>query len=153
MLTEPLRQRLTDNASAECRARRRRERRRSATGRDAIGLRPNDAQERRQAAAPPARGKEFATGTSIIVSCLWSLWNFPIIWLYQRAGGSYKFNQIDYQALAGWSRSRKGFIQVCEADGADWLPFKRFATTRRHRQGGSQHSVEALFELEGSDAR
>jgi hypothetical protein len=68
---------------------------------------------------------------------------------YQRAGRSYRYNAIDYDALGRWSRTRKGFRQVCEAGGAKWLPFEPIATSRRYRQGGSDLSVEALFEMEG----
>jgi D12 class N6 adenine-specific DNA methyltransferase len=48
---------------------------------------------------------------------------------YIEAGKEYRCNNsdIDYAALARWCRERRGFVQVCEAEGADWLPFKRFA--------------------------
>jgi hypothetical protein len=31
---------------------------------------------------------------------------------------------IDYDDLAGWCRSRRGQVTVCEAEGATWLPFR-----------------------------
>src|SRR5947208_2052595 len=37
------------------------------------------------------------------------------------AGGKYAVNDIDYQHLAEWCRSRRGQIIVCENAGADWL--------------------------------
>lgn len=37
---------------------------------------------------------------------------------------------IDYAALAEWCRSRKGQVIVCEAFGADWLPFRPFKRLR-----------------------
>lgn len=33
---------------------------------------------------------------------------------------------IDYAALGGWCRARRGQVIVCEAAGADWLPFEPF---------------------------
>jgi hypothetical protein len=51
---------------------------------------------------------------------------------YQRAGYGYVHGSaaIDYAALAGWCRSRRGQTIVCEATVADWLPFAPFGTTR-----------------------
>lgn len=42
---------------------------------------------------------------------------------YQIKGKWYKHHEIDYPALAAWSKSRKGQVMVCENEGADWLPF------------------------------
>jgi hypothetical protein len=71
---------------------------------------------------------------------------------YQQAGRSYRFHEVDYRALAQWAQNRKGFVQVCESDAADWLPFEPHALTRRYRQGGTRRSVEALFEKKAFDA-
>jgi hypothetical protein len=38
------------------------------------------------------------------------------------AGQNYRFHHIHYGALLRWSVSRKGFVQICENDGAPWLP-------------------------------
>lgn len=38
--------------------------------------------------------------------------------------------RIDYPALARWCRARRGQTIVCEAAGADWLPFVPFGSTR-----------------------
>lgn len=35
--------------------------------------------------------------------------------------------RLDYDGLAGWCRSRRGQVIVCEGEGADWLPFRPFA--------------------------
>lgn len=45
---------------------------------------------------------------------------------YQRAGQHYRHGAtgIDYQALAGWVKQRRGQVIACETDGADWLPFR-----------------------------
>lgn len=43
---------------------------------------------------------------------------------YQRAGIYYiGGNELDFKALGDWCRSRQGQAIVCEAEGADWLPF------------------------------
>lgn len=60
------------------------------------------------------------------------------------AGRLYTSNTVDRQALARWCQSRHGWVQVCENDGATWLPFKPFSLLRTHR--GRGYSVEALYE-------
>lgn len=40
---------------------------------------------------------------------------------------------IDYPALAGWCRRRRGQVMVCEADGAAWLPFRHLADVKAKR--------------------
>jgi hypothetical protein len=42
---------------------------------------------------------------------------------YVKAGKNYKHNTVDHAALAQWCLQRKGFLQVCESSGAQWLPF------------------------------
>jgi hypothetical protein len=37
---------------------------------------------------------------------------------------------LDYEALAGWCRSRRGQKIVCEQAGADWLPFEHLRWAR-----------------------
>lgn len=51
---------------------------------------------------------------------------------YQKAGCHYRegSKNIDYQKLGDWCKSRKGQVIVCEASGADWLPFRPFSPTR-----------------------
>lgn len=39
-------------------------------------------------------------------------------------------SKLDYANLATWCRSRRGQTLVCEASGANWLPFSGFGTTR-----------------------
>jgi len=45
---------------------------------------------------------------------------------YQRAGKHYRHDSdgIDYRKLAEWTRTRRGQVIACEADAADWLPFR-----------------------------
>lgn len=64
---------------------------------------------------------------------------------YDNAVGSrYPENGIDRKSLAKWCRERLGWIQVCENDGATWLPFRpqSLLTTLR----GRGYSVESLYE-------
>lgn len=61
---------------------------------------------------------------------------------YLVAGTKYRGAQPDYSALAAWVRSREGFTQACENEGAEWLPFNRF----REIRGMKKSSVEALYE-------
>lgn len=46
---------------------------------------------------------------------------------YQTAGRGYKINQMDYGVCANFCKSRTGQVIVCEASGANWLPFSPFA--------------------------
>jgi hypothetical protein len=60
---------------------------------------------------------------------------------YVQAGKSYTFSSkdINYTHLGEWCTERKGQVIVCENQGADWLPFQPFASTRnspnRHHVG------------------
>lgn len=50
---------------------------------------------------------------------------------YEKAGGAYvRDNNIDYDELGAWCRSRKGLVIVCEQEGAKWLPFQPLAEVR-----------------------
>lgn len=55
--------------------------------------------------------------------------NYEATWFidppYQRAGAHYQHGSkgIDFATLGAWCRARRGQVIVCEADGADWLPF------------------------------
>jgi hypothetical protein len=54
----------------------------------------------------------------------------PATWFvdppYQRGGQHYRHGAagIDYGALASWVKGRRGQVIACEADDADWLPFR-----------------------------
>jgi hypothetical protein len=63
---------------------------------------------------------------------------------HNAAGRKYRFHPVDYNALAQWCVSRKGFVQVCEAAGATWLPFKSLAVLSSHRKTGFSH--ECVYE-------
>jgi site-specific DNA-adenine methylase len=63
-----------------------------------------------------------------------------------QAGRSYRFNNINRAALAKWCKRRRGFVHVCENDGANWLPFEPFSIVANcHHRG---YSAEVVYELE-----
>lgn len=49
-----------------------------------------------------------------------------------RAGALYRHGSasIDYDTLSAWCQELAGQVVVCEADGADWLPFEPLGGTR-----------------------
>jgi hypothetical protein len=75
---------------------------------------------------------------------------------YNNAAGSlYRHNGVDHAALARWCKTRPGFVQVCENEGATWLPFETFsivhligrAVTQRRRSAKSTtdgHSIGSI---------
>jgi len=66
---------------------------------------------------------------------------------YSKSGKFYKYNDVDFAALASWCLRRRGYIQVCENNGANWLPFRHYKVIAgakgKNRKGWSH---EALFE-------
>jgi hypothetical protein len=48
---------------------------------------------------------------------------------------------LDYAALAQWCRRRAGLRIVCEATGADWLPFVPFGHIKGMRPSGSREAI------------
>lgn len=72
----------------------------------------------------------------------WELPNVRATWFIDPpycgpAGRYYKYNEIDYEHLAEWCRTRKGQVIVCEGAGAHWLPFRSLGTTAQ----GSMRSL------------
>jgi len=51
-------------------------------------------------------------------------------------GKYYKFGSkyLDYNNLSQWCKERKGQVIVCEAEGADWLPFVSLTESRGNRK-------------------
>lgn len=68
---------------------------------------------------------------------------------YKKAGKQYKVNDVDYPKLADWSWERKGFIQVCENNNADWLPFKKFhsVNTYHHMKENGKRKAKFTHEV------
>jgi hypothetical protein len=73
----------------------------------------------------------------------------PATWFvdppYKEMGRHYTCGSkgIDYAHLAAWCRGRDGQVIVCEAGGADWLPFETLATIRTTRK--DRPAVEAIW--------
>jgi len=55
---------------------------------------------------------------------------------------------LDYRELAEWCRSRRGQVIVCEAEGADWLPFRPVATSNGaalNSDGTARRTTEVVW--------
>jgi site-specific DNA-adenine methylase len=61
-----------------------------------------------------------------------------------QAGQSYVCKDIDHGALARWCLNRLGWRQVCENDGATWLPFEPLSLLNTFR--GRGYSFEVMHE-------
>lgn len=59
---------------------------------------------------------------------------------YERSGRLYRHRDVDYERLAAWCASRRGQVIVCEQEGASWLPFQPFATTKALEGSRGRHS-------------
>lgn len=64
---------------------------------------------------------------------------------YQKAGKHYRMNQVDYAHLSSWARERSGQKIVCEAAGADWLPFTPLFSTSTASGNGRRSFSEAIW--------
>lgn len=68
---------------------------------------------------------------------------------YTQAGKHYrmKFDNPDmFDDLAGWCKKREGQVIVCEADGADWLPFQPFKNVKSNPSSrGKRISKEVVW--------
>jgi hypothetical protein len=53
----------------------------------------------------------------------------------------YIHSQVDYSALGTWCRERRGQVTVCEAEGASWLPFRRFGAVKGGPARGTSQEV------------
>lgn len=65
-----------------------------------------------------------------------------------RAGGHYKHGSrdLDYAALGEWCRTRRGQVIVCEAAGADWLPFRELGVFKANpSKTGGKRTAEAVW--------
>lgn len=69
---------------------------------------------------------------------------------YEVAGKTYTCGsqEIDFEHLGAWCRSRRGQVIVCENDGATWLPFRPF---RRVKSMGNRATTEAIWTNETQD--
>lgn len=62
---------------------------------------------------------------------------------YMGAGIGYQFNDVDYQHLATWCKSRKGQVIVCEGREGNWLPFQPLDT--KQTMGARYRIVEKVW--------
>ena len=62
------------------------------------------------------------------------------------AGRVYRYNGVNRRELAKWCKRRRGFVQVCENDGAKWLRFEPLSIVHTHRARG--YTAEAVYEVE-----
>lgn len=57
---------------------------------------------------------------------------------------------IDFADLADFARSRRGPVVCCEQQGAQWLPFRPFATVKATtRKGGGSHTSDEVVWTKG----
>jgi site-specific DNA-adenine methylase len=65
---------------------------------------------------------------------------------YVKAGRNYRYSDVDYADLASWCRLLTGQAIVCEAEGADWLPFRPFRTIKASEaRSGGKRSHEVIW--------
>lgn len=57
---------------------------------------------------------------------------------YVEKGRYYRFRDVDYPALAQWSRGLAGQVVVCEQEGATWLPFRPLAVIKSTKGTSSE---------------
>lgn len=61
------------------------------------------------------------------------------------AGYAYSDESINFDHLARWSRSRNGFVMVCEQSPAAWLPFHPFASQANGAGTGTVARQEVIW--------
>ena len=65
------------------------------------------------------------------------------------AGQLYRYyNGINRRQLAKWCKRRRGFVQVFESDGANWLRFEPLSIVNSQTHRASGYSAEVVFEIE-----
>lgn len=56
-------------------------------------------------------------------------------------GRAYRHNEINFDHLAEWCKSRQGTVDVCERSGANWLPFAHLRTANNMSNATYQEVV------------
>lgn len=59
----------------------------------------------------------------------------------------YRLHNVDFKAIAKWSKQRRGQIIVCESGGANWLPFKHLANTSSNIRKNSLSSEVMWYRI------
>lgn len=67
---------------------------------------------------------------------------------HAECGKRYTVNDVDFGHLSKWSSERMGFIQVCENEGANWLPFKPFRQVNTYHHINESGKRRAKFTRE-----
>jgi hypothetical protein len=62
-----------------------------------------------------------------------------------KAGKRYPVRGLDFDALGMWCRAQEGQTIVCEQEGADWLPFRPFATLKATEGKNRTPSREVIW--------
>ena len=63
-----------------------------------------------------------------------------------KAGRYYPHQPESFHGLAAWCKARRGFVMVCENQGADWLPFRTLATIQGNpSKNGGKTSAEVIW--------
>lgn len=72
---------------------------------------------------------------------------------YIAQGGAYFGSRaLDHRSIGRWASGLPGQVIVCEAEGADWLPFETFRTARANSSRGSGRvSREVLWTRSASE--
>lgn len=73
---------------------------------------------------------------------------------YQEAGKYYKCSsaKIDFAELGAWCQARSGQVIVCEAEGANWLPFRTFAPPEKTAMNRAAARTEVIWTGNGIGA-
>ena len=66
-------------------------------------------------------------------------------------GRAYPHSEIDYGHLGQWCRDLPGDVDVCENEGADWLPFEPFYDMPTMRRGERGRTREAVWRRDSGD--
>lgn len=64
---------------------------------------------------------------------------------YQETGGRYTYGTdcLDHAELGRWCRRQEGLTIACEAEGADWLPFRPVGTMKTQSRNGKRRAEVA----------
>lgn len=65
---------------------------------------------------------------------------------YQVGGKHYRCSEVDFESLGIWCASLTGLVVVCEAKGADWMPFEVLGAQKAMSKKGAEkgHFVEEV---------
>lgn len=98
--------------------------------------------------------KELIANWKVVNEPYWKLQNEDAHWFIDppynnKAGKSYEYNcdGINFKELGKWCLRRKGTMDVCENEGADWLPFVILKSN--HTSYAGHKRVEVVYREKG----